>query len=199
MAHRLLLSLRGDPLRDGLGLGNIYVKALNKVAMSGATTAHSVVEASSRGKWLAGGLVVLYALITMIPLVWIFLTGSSRCRTPSPIRPRSFSTRQWKATSTSSPPAPGRQRVHREPGAAPDLVRRDRAQAEHGHRRTVQVRRPLHQLDRHRLRLDLPGGFLGTLAAYGFSRFKVPLKDDLLFFILSTRMMPLIAVAILTT
>ena len=37
---------------------------------------------------------------------------------------------------------------------------------------------------------------LGTLAAYGFSRFKVPLKDDLLFFILSTRMMPPIAVAI---
>jgi multiple sugar transport system permease protein len=38
--------------------------------------------------------------------------------------------------------------------------------------------------------------FLGTLAAYGFSRFKVPFKDDLLFFILSTRMMPPIAVAI---
>ncbi|MGO6906885.1 carbohydrate ABC transporter permease, partial [Rhizobium ruizarguesonis] len=38
--------------------------------------------------------------------------------------------------------------------------------------------------------------FLGTLAAYGFSRFKVPLADDLLFFILSTRMMPPIAVAI---
>ena len=37
---------------------------------------------------------------------------------------------------------------------------------------------------------------LGTLTAYGFSRFKVPLKDDLLFFILSTRMMPPIAVAI---
>jgi multiple sugar transport system permease protein len=37
---------------------------------------------------------------------------------------------------------------------------------------------------------------LGTLAAYGFSRFRVPLKDDLLFFILSTRMMPPIAVAI---
>jgi len=38
--------------------------------------------------------------------------------------------------------------------------------------------------------------FLGVLAAYGFSRFRVPLKDDLLFFILSTRMMPPIAVAI---
>ena len=35
-----------------------------------------------------------------------------------------------------------------------------------------------------------------SLAAYAFSRFKVPLKDDLLFFILSTRMMPPIAVAI---
>ena len=38
---------------------------------------------------------------------------------------------------------------------------------------------------------------LGTLSAYGFSRFRVPLKDDLLFFILSTRMMPPIAVVIL--
>jgi multiple sugar transport system permease protein len=37
---------------------------------------------------------------------------------------------------------------------------------------------------------------LGTLAAYAFSRFRVPLADDLLFFILSTRMMPPIAVAI---
>jgi multiple sugar transport system permease protein len=38
--------------------------------------------------------------------------------------------------------------------------------------------------------------FLGVLAAYAFSRFRVPLRDDLLFFILSTRMMPPIAVAI---
>ena len=34
------------------------------------------------------------------------------------------------------------------------------------------------------------------MAAYAFSRFKVPGKDDLMFFILSTRMMPPIAVAI---
>jgi multiple sugar transport system permease protein len=38
--------------------------------------------------------------------------------------------------------------------------------------------------------------FLGTLAAYALSRFTVPIKDDLLFFILSTRFMPPIAVAI---
>jgi multiple sugar transport system permease protein len=38
--------------------------------------------------------------------------------------------------------------------------------------------------------------FLGTLSAYGFSRFKVPLADDLLFFILSTRFMPPVVVVL---
>ncbi|MEM9360944.1 MAG: carbohydrate ABC transporter permease, partial [Pseudomonadota bacterium] len=35
----------------------------------------SVNEPSNRTKWFAGTLVILYALITMIPLVWIALTG----------------------------------------------------------------------------------------------------------------------------
>ncbi|MDH4451331.1 MAG: carbohydrate ABC transporter permease [Rhodoferax sp.] len=37
---------------------------------------------------------------------------------------------------------------------------------------------------------------LGTLTAYGFSRFKMPGEDDWLFFILSTRMLPPVVVAI---
>ena len=37
---------------------------------------------------------------------------------------------------------------------------------------------------------------MGTITAYGFSRFKVPGEADLLFFILSTRMLPPIVVAI---
>ncbi|HZQ05746.1 MAG TPA: carbohydrate ABC transporter permease [Anaerolineae bacterium] len=37
---------------------------------------------------------------------------------------------------------------------------------------------------------------LGTLAAYAFSRFRIPGEGDLLFFILSTRMMPAIVVLI---
>jgi multiple sugar transport system permease protein len=37
---------------------------------------------------------------------------------------------------------------------------------------------------------------LGTLAAYAFSRFRVPGKNDMLFFILSTRMLPPVAVLI---
>lgn len=38
--------------------------------------------------------------------------------------------------------------------------------------------------------------FFGTLTAYGFSRFKVKGEDDWLFFILSTRMLPPVVVAI---
>ncbi|MBA7659399.1 hypothetical protein ES703_67377 [subsurface metagenome] len=37
---------------------------------------------------------------------------------------------------------------------------------------------------------------LGTMAAYGFSRFKIRGRDDLLFFILSTRMLPPVVVII---
>lgn len=37
---------------------------------------------------------------------------------------------------------------------------------------------------------------LGVLAAYAFSRFKIPGEDDLLFFILSTRMLPPVVVTI---
>jgi multiple sugar transport system permease protein len=37
---------------------------------------------------------------------------------------------------------------------------------------------------------------MGTLTAYGFSRFKVPAENDWLFFILSTRMLPPVVVAI---
>jgi multiple sugar transport system permease protein len=37
---------------------------------------------------------------------------------------------------------------------------------------------------------------MGTLTAYGFSRFRVPAENDWLFFILSTRMLPPVVVAI---
>ena len=43
--------------------------------MSSATSAHSVVEPSPTSKRIAGAIVILYALITMIPLAWIFLTS----------------------------------------------------------------------------------------------------------------------------
>ncbi|MEM7213840.1 MAG: carbohydrate ABC transporter permease, partial [Pseudomonadota bacterium] len=38
-------------------------------------SAHSINAASNRAKWIAGTLVIVYALVTMIPLAWITLTG----------------------------------------------------------------------------------------------------------------------------
>jgi len=46
-----------------------------EAAMSISVTAHSVAEPSSRSKFIASLVVVTYALITILPLVWIFLTG----------------------------------------------------------------------------------------------------------------------------
>lgn len=36
---------------------------------------YSVTASSARGKWIAGTLVVAYAVVAMIPLLWIFSTG----------------------------------------------------------------------------------------------------------------------------
>jgi len=43
--------------------------------MNGQATAHSVVEASDRAKWISGAIVAAYALLTITPLLWIFLTS----------------------------------------------------------------------------------------------------------------------------
>ena len=40
-----------------------------------ANQAYSIVAPSGRAKAVAGSLVIVYALITMIPLVWIVLTS----------------------------------------------------------------------------------------------------------------------------
>ncbi len=160
-------------------------------------TAHSVVESGARGKWLAGALVVVYALITLIPLLWIFSTSFK-----SP------------PDSISYPP-----KVVFEPtleGYVNLFTTRSRQTSDYieslgptqtwydtiVRKRNMVIVGPSRFIDRYMNSIVIGFGstflavFLGTLAAYGFSRFKVPLKDDLLFFILSTRMMPPIAVAI---
>ena len=43
--------------------------------MSARTTAHSIVEPSPASKRVAATLVILYALIALLPLVWIVLTA----------------------------------------------------------------------------------------------------------------------------
>ena len=39
------------------------------------TTAHSVVAPSSNSKRIAGAIIIAYALISIVPLLWIFATS----------------------------------------------------------------------------------------------------------------------------
>ena len=39
------------------------------------STAHSIVEASPRSKFIAGAIVILYAVIAILPLLWIGATA----------------------------------------------------------------------------------------------------------------------------
>ena len=165
--------------------------------MTANTSAHSVVAPSDLSKWIAGVLVVLYAVITMIPLLWIFATGFKSPDDAISYPPKIlftpsiegycnlFTTRSRQTADyiNALPPAVG----------VCDHIARSR---------NMVVAGPSNFVPRfvNSLIIAFSSTFLsvllGVLAAYGFSRFKIPLADDLLFFILSTRMMPPIAVAI---
>ena len=165
--------------------------------MSRADAARSVIEPTARSRRIAAALVIAYALIALIPLVWIFMTGF---KTPSDaiayppkvifdpslegyVNLFTSRTRQTPEYMASLPPAESWYE---------ELVRS----------RNMVITGPSRFAGRYMNSLIIGFGstflavFLGTLAAYAFSRFKVPLKDDLMFFILSTRMMPPVAVAI---
>ena len=164
---------------------------------TGIVTAHSVVEPSGRAKTVAATLVIAYAVISMIPLAWILLTGFKSPPDSISYPPKVifeptlegycnlFTTRSRQTAeymATLPPPV----------GICEEIARG----------RNMVIAGSSNYVPRFINSLVIAFGStfcavaLGTLAAYGFSRFKVPLADDLLFFILSTRMMPPIAVAI---
>jgi multiple sugar transport system permease protein len=163
----------------------------------GITTAHSVVEPGPRAKRISGAIVILYALLSMVPLLWIFITGIKSPPDSISYPPKLvfqptiegycnlFTTRSRQTPdymATLPPPS----------GPCDEIARA----------RNMVIAGPSNYTPRFLNSLIVAFGstlcavVLGTLAAYGFSRFRVPLADDLLFFILSTRMMPPIAVAI---
>ena len=165
--------------------------------MSAANQAHSVVAPSGATRRIAGAIVIVYALVTMIPLLWIIATSfktppDSIAYPPKIVFTPSlegyvnlFTTRTRQSPEVlASMPAPTTW--------YDKLVRS----------RNMVIAGPSNVIPRFVNSIIIAFGstflavFLGTLAAYGFSRFRVPLKEDLLFFILSTRMMPPIAVAI---
>jgi len=156
----------------------------------------SISEPSRGQKWIAGILVVVYALITIMPLVWIIATGFKSSADAIAYPPKvtfepslegyvnlfTTQTRQTEEYFEANPPETWYEEIVHDKGLA--------------------IAGPSRFGERFMNSVIIGFGstflsvFLGTLAAYAFSRYRVPLKDDLLFFILSTRMMPPIAVAI---
>jgi multiple sugar transport system permease protein len=160
-------------------------------------SSYSITEPSNRQKWVAGTLVILYALITMIPLAWIMLTGFKTPPDSISYPPKVFfepSVEGYVNLFTT------RARVSKEDLAA--LPPAANFAEEIVRERGMVIVGPSKFGERFLNSVIIGFGstflsiVLGTLAAYAFSRFKIPLADDLLFFILSTRMMPPIAVAI---
>ncbi|CCE09200.1 putative sugar ABC transporter, permease protein [Bradyrhizobium sp. STM 3843] len=164
---------------------------------AGLATAHSVVDPSPLTKRIASVVVIGYALITLVPLVWIFLTGFKSPSDAIAYPPKIFAAPTLEGYcnlfTTRTRQAPDY--MAKLPPAANLCDRISRG-------RNMVVAGPSNYIPRYINSLVIAFGStalsvgLGTLAAYAFSRFKIPLKDDLLFFILSTRMMPPIAVAI---
>ncbi len=158
---------------------------------------YSITEPSRRQKAIAGALVIAYAVITLMPLLWILTTGFKTSADAISYPPKvifspslegyvnlfTTRTRQTREYLDALPPP---QTWYEEIVRSRDMV----------------IVGPSRYGERFLNSIIIGFGstflsiFLGTLAAYAFSRFRVPLKDDLLFFILSTRMMPPIAVAI---
>ncbi|MDF0750222.1 carbohydrate ABC transporter permease [Marinobacter sp. 71-i] len=157
----------------------------------------SVMEPSGRTKWVASILVVGYALITIIPLLWIIATGF---KSPSDAI-------AYPPKVVFDPTLEGYVNLFTERTRATEETL---AQVSEGatwyeaivHDQGMVIAGPSRYGERFMNSVIIGFGstalcmILGTAAAYAFSRFRVPLKDDLLFFILSTRMMPPIAVAI---
>ena len=158
---------------------------------------YSITEPSGRQKWVAGVLVVTYALITILPIVWIMITGFKSGPDSISYPPKVIFEPSLEGYvnlfTTRTRVTPEQLAALPPPETLADRVARSRDMVIVGPSKFGE-----------RFMNSVIIGFgstflsivLGTLAAYGFSRFKVPFKDDLLFFILSTRMMPPIAVAI---
>src|SRR5260370_33959740 len=199
MADRLVVRA-GDPVvRDGVRSRQHLYQGTQQgeAAMIGKATAHSVVEASAVSRALSGAVVVLYGLITITPVLWILLpsfkTPSDSVAYPPKVLSEptvegycnlfTFHSRQDPDYIAHLPPPTGRC----------DLLARTRGMVIAGASKTP-----------GRLVNSVVIGFgstflsvfLGTLAAYAFSRFGVPGTADLRFFILPTAFTRSLAVRI---
>lgn len=161
------------------------------------TIPHSPLEPRSWSRKLSALVVFAYAFISLVPIAWIFMTGF---RTPEdaiayPPKVVADTTMIGYVNLFTTRSRVSAEQLAAEPPPSTwyEKLVRDQQMILAG---------PSRFKDRYINSLVVGFGstfvsiLLGTLAAYALSRFRVPAKNDLLFFILSTRMMPPIAVAI---
>jgi multiple sugar transport system permease protein len=161
------------------------------------STVHSPLEPTGRSKLFASAAIIIYAVISLIPLVWIFMTSFKTPQDAIAYPPKVITEQSLvgyvNLFTTRSRVSPDDLAALPPPQTWYEKLVRDQQMILAG---------PSRFKDRYINSLLIGFGstflsiVLGTLAAYAFSRFRIPGKDDWLFFILSTRMMPPIAVAI---
>jgi len=154
-------------------------------------------EPSSVMRWLAAVVVVTYAVISLLPLAWIGATAFKSQSDAIAYPPKVIFTPTFEGfvdlfTVQTHQPHDFIAKLP-PPTTWYEKLARDRDMVIAGPSRVVE--RFLNSLIIG-FGSTVLATFLGTLTAYAFSRFKVPFADDLMFFILSTRMMPPIAVAV---
>jgi multiple sugar transport system permease protein len=165
--------------------------------MSNSSIAYSVVEPTKTAKRISAFFVILYAVVTLLPLAWIFATGwktppDSISYPPKIVFDPSLEGYCNLFTTRTRQTDEYIQSLGAPTGKCDEVTRN----------REMVIAGPSNYAPRFINSIVIAFGStflavaLGTFAAYAFSRFKIPLADDLLFFILSTRMMPPIAVAI---
>ena len=160
-------------------------------------SSYSITEPSSMHKWFAGTGVIIYAVITILPLIWIITTGFK-----SPTDAISYPPKVFFNPSLEGYVNLFTTRTRVSPEALEALPPPETWYEEIVRNRDMVIASPSRYGERFFNSVIIGFGstflsiLLGTFAAYAFSRFRVPLRDDLMFFILSTRMMPPIAVAI---
>src|SRR6516164_5913187 len=186
MAHRLLVGFGDHPVCYGIRRSqHLRQSARAGEAAMNTATAHSVAEPSSLSKTIGGLIVATYAIVTILPLLWIFMTGF---KTP----PDSIS---YPPKIISEPSVEGyvnlfTTRTRQTPEFLASLPPPQTWYERLVRSRNMVIAGPSKVVPRFINSMVIGFGStflavcLGTIAAYAFSRFRVPLADDLLFFIL---------------
>jgi multiple sugar transport system permease protein len=154
-------------------------------------------EPSSFSRKSAATIIIIYCIISLIPIAWMVMTSFKSADDAVSYPPLVFfdpSLEGWVNLFTQRTRQPQEYLDSLPPPQSwyEELVRS----------RQMVIAGPSRFLGRFFNSMIIGFGstflsvFLGSLAAYAFSRFRIPLKDDLMFFILSTRMFPPIAVAV---